>query len=278
MQCKNCAEEVSSRFTHALANNICPFCGCEIIDDALKNALNDLRSAMNAIEDYKVEIFDWLKANFGLIAQAELDAKLQEARAQFEVQLQSAKANIDAKIEEQASKLAAARNPKVANMPLVQPTSTDETMVNAEGLQIQGPAIQTQEQTSKFFKNAEADKIVARNSQVKDLVKQIKTGGASVGIREDGTPMTVNLETMATAPIEMVEEMEQMLTGSLPGVQSGLTMPINGDDDDDIPAAVLAMSRGAAAGADHNAKDVAALQRMISKSQRPSSGGFIRRG
>jgi hypothetical protein len=265
MKCKSCQEEVSSKFAYALSTNACPFCGQEIIDEELKDALNNLREAMTVVDTYPVEIFDWLKSNFGLLTSAELDDKLKEASAQIEIQ-----------VEERAKKLAAARVPKVITKDGVQPTTLQEgeVAVNAEGNQIQGPAIQDQVQTSKFFKNAEADKIMNRNQHLKDIVKQIKKGG-SVGTDADGGQMNITPEMMAHADPEEIEQWEQMITGGAPEVSSAFGGSM--DDEEDIPAAVLAFSSGGAgASADYNAKDMAAQQRMMQKAKGKGSGGFRR--
>ena len=267
MKCKSCQEEVSSKFAHALSTNACPFCGQEIVDEELKDALNNLREAMTVVDAYPVEIFDWLKSNFGLLTSAELDDKLKEASAQIEVQ-----------VEERAKKLAAARVPKVVSKDTDQsvPLQEGEVAVNAEGNQIQGPAIQDQEQTSKFFKAAGADKITQRNEHLKDIVKQIKRGN-STGIDVDGNTIPMTLEAAADASPEEIEKYEQMLTVGMPTVNSAFTGDMDGEED--IPAAVLAFSAGKQnASADYNAKDLAAQQRMMSKAKGKGSGGIVRRG
>src|SRR5271168_5392906 len=66
MKCKSCQEDVPPKFTHALAVNICPLCGQEIMDIRLKNILGELKVALGDAKDYMDEVEDWLYSNFNL--------------------------------------------------------------------------------------------------------------------------------------------------------------------------------------------------------------------
>src|ERR1700722_4065132 len=66
MKCKSCHEDVPPKFTHALAVNICPLCGKEIMDTKLQNILGELKTALSSAQEYSEEVEDWLLSNYSL--------------------------------------------------------------------------------------------------------------------------------------------------------------------------------------------------------------------
>ena len=66
MKCKSCNEDVPPKFTHALAVNICPLCGKDIMDIKLKNILGELKIAFDESKEYMDAVEDWLFSNYSL--------------------------------------------------------------------------------------------------------------------------------------------------------------------------------------------------------------------
>jgi hypothetical protein len=90
--------------------------------------------------------------------------------------------------------------------------------------------------------------------------------------------MVITPEMMASASPEEVEQMEQMLSGSLPGVSSSLDTGY--DDEDALPPQVEAFVQNAGAqSATYNPRDVAKLQALHAKGRHASraldSGGSV---
>lgn len=66
MKCNSCTEEISPKFTAAIAANSCPFCGSEIMSQKLRDILTALREIFTEATDYMEQVEDWLDQNFGL--------------------------------------------------------------------------------------------------------------------------------------------------------------------------------------------------------------------
>ena len=66
MKCKNCQEEISPKFAHAISNNCCPMCGKEIMDAALKDLFGNLIVVFENAKNYMTEVQDWLFTNFSM--------------------------------------------------------------------------------------------------------------------------------------------------------------------------------------------------------------------
>lgn len=64
MQCKSCNEDIPSKFKTAISRNECPICDGEIVDPKLQLALNDLKSAIDAANEFPEQLADWLSANY----------------------------------------------------------------------------------------------------------------------------------------------------------------------------------------------------------------------
>jgi DNA-directed RNA polymerase subunit RPC12/RpoP len=77
MKCMSCQEEVSPKFNYAISVNTCPYCGKDIIPVQLQTILNELKTVMDAVGEFKSEVEDWLASNFGLkkIAEDEVVVK-----------------------------------------------------------------------------------------------------------------------------------------------------------------------------------------------------------
>lgn len=126
-------------------------------------------------------------------------------------------------------------------------------------------SIQNQEITDKFFKNAEATKIVNRTQQLKEMAAQIKKQGTQ-SLTANPLGGVINPEDLNTADPEVVADLQELI-GSSQEIASSL--PPGGDDgEDDIHPIALAMSQmGAGKSGQSNAKDLFKLQQLQSKSQ-----------
>ena len=65
MQCKSCDTVIDPKWSHAIKNNVCPFCGMAIMDEVLKENLSILKELFSElIETNKQELDDWLFSNY----------------------------------------------------------------------------------------------------------------------------------------------------------------------------------------------------------------------
>lgn len=251
MQCKSCNEVVAPKFIYALKTNICPFCGEAIVPDDLQVALSELGEVMLATEKYRAEIFEWLQANYNLI-----DTQGDEYKA----------------LQEKAE--------MVNKMPIKQAKTVDpkNIVLDNQGNQIGGEQLQDQSTTNKFMERANVK--VSQQDRYRNIINQIKKGGSSSVEMSGGGGGGGSTLDVDEADPEEVMAMEGALSSGVPVVNSGL-MSSDMDDDGEIPAVVEAMVQQASGsgGADYNAKDVAKLQALQSKSARAkkamASGGSV---
>lgn len=124
-------------------------------------------------------------------------------------------------------------------------------------------AIQAQEVTNKFFKNAEATKIVGKTQHYKEMVNQIKKQGATT-LTANTLGGMINPEDLNTADPQVVADLQEIL-GTSPEIASSL--PDNGEGEDEIHPIALAMAQVAGGGksGQTNAKDLMKLQQLQSK-------------
>jgi Zn-finger nucleic acid-binding protein len=239
MKCMSCEMEIDPKWKHAIESNMCPFCGQLILSEQLKTLFVDLRITMEGLQEFKEQLDDWMYSNHNYIK---------------------------------------ADSPKLKEM-LKGPENKEKHTVKVrtehgeEDVVVE--RIQSEEQTTEFFKRAEAfkpkgDKSPAeKTSRLKAIVKQIKSGGGasltSFDVEDDGGNMND------------ISELESAITGE-PAINSALTNP----DDDEIPAQVLAMAQ-TSGGSDKNNKDIRAHQEMYAKQaesrknfQNGSKGSFSR--
>jgi hypothetical protein len=262
MKCKSCQGEVPPKFTHAILMNMCPLCGEVIMDEELQVSLKALKEAMNAVKAYPAEIFDWLKSNFNLVTQEELNAKVKEAEEK--VLRSRPAAPVSAKI--------------IAE-------KTEEVQLDGDGNQISGPSLQQADQTNKFFKNAEANKVLDKQAHFKSIIKQIKkSGGTSIDDGEGGggaiTPEIMGMSAEDVDPVELAD-LRAAFGDTSEDIHSGLD-PSDIDYEDDIPSVVMNMANKASGGTGVNQRDLLKLQNLKSasaKSQIAKTGsvGLIRR-
>lgn len=272
MKCKSCEGEVPPKFAHAIAMNMCPLCGEEIMDKELQVILVELKSCMtDGVAQYPETIFDWLKSNYHLYTEDEVQAKVKEAEVKT---AEAVKATIVA---------------TTGNKGLPTKESAKKIELDKDGNQVAGPALQSQEKTNKFFKNALIDKTVDQQSHFKNIVKQIKKSGSPMLFDEEGTSGVITPD--------MAEQMGQMDAEEVAALnaafgndeESGINSGLDSSDmdyEDEIPAIVSSnpafMQQGNSGQV--NMKDVARLQNQQLKSARAKNAmarggsvGLIRR-
>lgn len=271
MKCKSCEGDVPPKFAHAIARNECPLCGEAIMDEELQVILVELRNCMLGVAQYPEAIFDWLKSNYKLYTEEEVQARVKEAEVKT---AEAVKATIVA---------------TTGNKGLPTPESAKKIELDKDGNQVAGPSLQSQEQTSKFFKNALADKTLDKQSHFRNIVKQIKKSGSPALLDENGTAGVITpdmAESMGQMDAEELAELNAAFGNEEEGINSGLDSS-DMDYEDEIPSIVASnpafMQQGTGPG-QVNMKDVARLQNQQLKSARAKNAmarggsiGLIRR-
>jgi rRNA maturation endonuclease Nob1 len=87
MKCQNCEQDIPAKFVYALSTNTCPFCGENIMDEVLQEAIVAITTTMSSVGHFKDELFTWLKSNYNLVSLEDHESKV----AELEVQLASIK-------------------------------------------------------------------------------------------------------------------------------------------------------------------------------------------
>lgn len=279
MKCQTCDGEVPQKFAYAIAMNVCPLCGQQIMEPELQKVLNSLREVMTeaSAQDYQSEAFDWLRSNFNLIS---VDSEEYQKVLNESIQLK-----IDLQEEKEKSKYS---KPIPKSGRMAQGHQEVQMGTDEEGnqVQLQGENIQDPERTQVFLERANAAKMAERNNHYRKMVSQIRKSGSAGA--EGGGGMggggAITPEMIMAASPEEVEEMEAMLSGGGPIASSS-----DYDDDDALDPIAESFIRnaghsGGGQGGDYNPRDVAKLQALQSKSSQASkaldrggSVGLIRR-
>lgn len=67
MKCASCDVNIDPKWKYAIEQNICPFCGQNIMDEYLKNLLILLSDTINKLSDYEEQLNDFMLSNFQFI-------------------------------------------------------------------------------------------------------------------------------------------------------------------------------------------------------------------
>jgi Zn-finger nucleic acid-binding protein len=67
MKCISCESEINPKFKYAIEQNVCPFCGDNIMEELLKTLLVSLRDTMEKMRQYPQQLDDWLLSNYSYI-------------------------------------------------------------------------------------------------------------------------------------------------------------------------------------------------------------------
>lgn len=248
MQCKSCKEDVPSKFSHAILTNQCPLCGDAIMDEELQESLKLLKNAMSAVKDYPKEIFDWLKSNYNLYSQEDLNEKVASVKV--------------------------APQPRSVRQAHSEKESADVDL-DSNGNQTTGVPLQDSSQTDKFFNSP--TNTVTRNDYLKDLVNQIRTNGSPVLLGEDGTEGVITPE--------MAGNLSKSSSGLAAGLNAAFGNTDEDEDsgsddeyydsDEEIPDFVLNMSKGKNNSSQTLAKVQQVHQKSLNNSKKMSKTGGV---
>lgn len=275
MKCISCETEINPKWKHAIDINVCPFCGQHIMEEHLKNLLTTLGETMEKLKAYPDQVNDWLLSNHNYIKTDSPNLKLYLPKEAFK----ELKRELDE--EEFQEKKRSVVKIKNGTTGEEEEVVVEKTMSDAK--------------TNSFFERAEAlppsgkskkdapKSIAERTQHLKKLKEQIESEGAQAIVNETGQAAVIRPSEMAEADPEEVAGWQAMLDeGDI--VNSGLSGMSSGEDDDDIPPAVLAMSKRASkhSGGETNEQDLESLRRMQAKVQGSAKrlasgkGGFSR--
>ena len=231
MKCISCEVEIDPKWKHALDSNVCPFCGESIMPNDLKEHISNLSIILGSFkESYPNQLDDWLLSNHNYVKTD--GEKIKQFFPEPKIVYRSAKASDQEDSSEEE----------------------DENLI----------AVQNQDFTSKFFKNAEVTKTVARAEELKRMVSEIKSNNPSLN----------------RSQLNQDEDFEDD--------QQDINSSINADYDEQIPPVVMAFSNQRRQGSsDYSNKDVIRLQQLqnrVSESRRNvvngtgGKGSFSRSG
>lgn len=145
----SCNSPINPKWKFAIENNVCPCCGKQIMEEELKNLLSQLSNVINSLsEKFSNQIDAWMLDNFNYIKTTSprivdflpKDYKRQADLPQQVIAAESSNENIN--------------NENQDGSVLVKKQSDEET--------------------SKFFRNAEVNGAITKASELKRLVSQIK--------------------------------------------------------------------------------------------------------
>lgn len=275
MKCISCETEINPKWKHAIDINVCPFCGQHIMEEHLKNLLTTLGETMDKLKAYPEQVSDWLLSNHNYIKTDSPNLKLYLPKEAFK--------ELRRELDEEEFQEKKRSVVKIKNGL----TGEEEEVVVEKAM--------SDSKTNSFFERAEAlppsgknkkdgpKSVAERTQHLKNLKAQIESEGSQALINETGKAAMIPASNMTEADPEEVAGWQAML-GETDMVSSGLAGMSNGDDEDDIPPAVLAMSKRASkhSGGETNEQDLEALRRMQAKVQGSAKrlasgkGGFSR--
>jgi hypothetical protein len=216
MKCLSCQVDIDPKWKHAIDNNVCPFCGDHIIPEDLKNNIISLREVISCFkEKYSEQLDDLLFSNYNYVRTD--SPRMKQFIPEPKVIYRTSKKSEP--VEDSSE-------------------DTDTEQFEEDHVTVQDPEV-----TSKFFKNAEASKAVARTSELKKLVSEIKRNNPEIA-----------KSIKANKDLEDYSEEYEDVNSSMNSY----------DDDDQIPAAVLAFANQSKnkASHDYNPKDMIKLQQL----------------
>lgn len=270
MKCISCEVQIDPKWKHAIDINVCPFCGQGIMEEKLKELFSSLRVTMDSLQEYSSQLNDWMLSNHGYIKTDSPDLKLYLPKGYVDV------------IKKERDLELAERKAEKKHIVKVETESGEEEVVVEK--------IQDDEKTIDFFKRADAAKpkvggkvttIAAKNQHLKEMVQQIKRGGAPV-VNESGMAGMISPEMMEQADPEAVAELQSMFAGG-DAVASSLDSGSDENSDDPPPFIVAALnSKASKQNGGNNTADMMKHQKMYDrvneskKNFNSGGGGFSR--
>jgi len=278
MRCISCETEINPKWSHAINQNICPYCGAPIMEEHLKNCLTALTAAMNDMLKYPEQLNDWLLSNHNYIKTDSPNLKSflpKEAIKELVKEVDK----VDPQEKKQTTiqiKLPGGGTQEV----LVEKTQSEET---TNGFFDRAEAIKGSGKTSGKAVRASDEpeppkSVIEKTKNLKSLAQQIRKE-ASSGITSENSmaAMMENADPDAVSEFQSVINGGDIVSSSLPDQSDG--------GDDEIPPAALAMARMARSGGNNsNAKDLQYLEEQknkVANAQKKfnsGSGGFSRGG
>ena len=235
----SCQSEINPKWTHAIDNNICPFCGQSILPDELRNSLSIIREAIISIKDFEPQLNDWMLSNYNFI-KTDSPLLVNYVPEEYLKQHKAKKAD-DSERQKFIVKVE---------------TEAGEQDVVAE-------KIQSAQETNGFFSRAEAvqpniDGFTSTQDKTQKLKKMVQQ------IRKNGSPSIsgnmLSPEAMENADPQAVAEMQSLISEE--GMISSAMLPQENGDDDDIPIAIQEMAMKAKGGTASNNADIFKLKQM----------------
>lgn len=248
----SCESEINPKWKHAINENICPFCGENIMAGQLKELLCLIGNKVEHVRDlgFSSQFDDWLLSNYGYVR---IDSP---NLIQY----------VDPALLHQEPA------PKQKRTMKVKTDKGEEEVVTEQ--------IQNNETTDAFFKRAEAVKpgidgfgsAAEKTEHLKRMAQQIRKAG-STALTDAAGGEIITAEMLENADPEAVAEWQGLLS-SEGEISSAIA---DGGDDDEIPAVVMSMANQATnSGNSKNAKDLLKLQQMqdrVNKSRRNFENG-----
>lgn len=272
MRCNSCQADIDPKWSHAINNNICPWCGSAIMEEYLKSLFATLRDTMDKLQAYPEQLNDWMLSNHQFIKTDATD--------------------IIKHVSDELLKTHRIFKDK-GDVP-DQPKKVIKVQTEKGPVEVEVQTLKTDDQASEFFKRANppgksgSGKFTSpadKNQHLKDLKAQIEKAGS--------TGIIVSPEEMAADESDGMSEDDSAAMEDFYAATPGehIHSAIANSMDDDIPAGILAANQAAAAargGSSHNAADLLKLQRARDRQQQSrdnfesganrGGGGFSRSG
>jgi superfamily II RNA helicase len=229
MKCKSCETEINPKWKHAIDTNKCPFCGAEIMDEQLKTLFLTLSATIESLSAYPDQLNDWMLLNHSYV-----------------------KTDSPTLINFLPKSIVEDLNTKLEKTTVVKVKSA-----NGEEEEVEVKKIQSDQKTDEFFKRAEAVRpnidgfknTADKTQHLKSLAAQIKKAGSS-----SGAALISENDGEGADPEELAE------LGSMMQYDNPIASSLLDTNDDEIPAAVLAMANSK--GGLTSNKDLLKLQQM----------------
>lgn len=271
MKCNSCQAEIDPKWSHAINNNICPWCGSAIMEEYLKSLFATLRETMEHLQTYPEQLNDWMLSNHQFIKTDATD--------------------LIKYISDDLLKTHTIYKDK--NELPAQAKRTEKVLTEKGVQEVEVQTLKTDAQTNEFFKRANPpaksgsgkfQNPAEKNQHLKEMAQQIKKAG-STGIIVSSEEMEQDTEVMSEDDSAAVSDFYAATTGG--AIHSAIANTM----DDDIPAGILAANQAAAAqmgGSKSAASDLLKLQQMRDRQQASrdnfesgenrGKGGFSRSG
>ena len=260
MKCVSCESIIDPKWKSAIELNHCPFCGKNILDEELKTLLTDLNNSFDSILafSYDSELNDWLFSNHQFVKVTD--------------------PNILSLIPKDIL------DDYAKSLKLVPHTQDNKENIKLEKDEVIIKKIQSDKVTSEFAKRALVptkgfSSVEEKTQHLKAMAQKIKQEGIGSG---ESVLMEDN-ESMEPVSKEEITQLKKLISGNDDSSESDGFSDIDEDDDDEIPAGILAAANMSKTSDQMSAAaDIAKLQKLHSKISdskknfKSGGGGFSR--